>query len=54
MDHEIARHLADTWGLVLLVLMFTCAVGFLFRPGARKHYRDAGQIPFSDDGGPKK
>ncbi|WP_416896870.1 MAG: cbb3-type cytochrome c oxidase subunit 3 [Minwuia sp.] len=53
MDHEIARHLADTWGLVLLVLMFLAAVGFLFRPGAKSYYRKCGHIPLSDDERPK-
>lgn len=53
MDHDMARHLADTWGLVLLVLMFTAAVGFLFRPGARKYYRDCAQLPLNDDRRPK-
>lgn len=54
MDHEIARHLADTWGLVLLVLMFTVAVGFVFRPGSKKHYRECGNIPLADDRRPKE
>ncbi|WP_417519440.1 cbb3-type cytochrome oxidase subunit 3 [Minwuia sp.] len=54
MDHEIMRHLADTWGLVLLVLMFVGAVGFLFRPGARKYYRDCSRIPLADDRRPKQ
>ena len=53
MDHEILRHLADTWGLIFLVLLFTGAVGFVFRPGSRKYYRQCGEIPLSEDERPK-
>jgi len=49
MDHETLRHLADTWGLVFLVLTFVVAVAMLFRPGAGSHYRKCAELPLKDD-----
>ncbi len=49
MDHETLRHFADTWGLVFLVATFVCAVGFLFRPGAKEYYKRAARLPLDDE-----
>lgn len=49
MDHETLRHLADTWGLLSLVIMFLLIVLFTFRPGSRKWHDDAAKIPLKED-----
>lgn len=49
LDHEILRHLADTWGLLLLVTVFLVAIGVALRPGARDYYRACANIPLEDD-----
>ncbi|MGI9482941.1 MAG: cbb3-type cytochrome c oxidase subunit 3 [Hyphomicrobiales bacterium] len=49
MDYETARQLADTWGLVFLVVLFVGVVAFVFRPGAGKKYEEAAKIPLKDD-----
>ncbi len=49
MDHETLRHFADSWGLLLLVVMFVGAVGWAMRPGAKAMHDDAAQIPFRNE-----
>ncbi len=49
LDHDILRHLADTWGLLLLVGVFLIAVGVALRPGAGAYYRACARIPLDDD-----
>jgi cytochrome c oxidase cbb3-type subunit 4 len=45
MDYETARAFADTWGLVLLVVLFIGVLVFVFRPGSGARYRRAARIP---------
>jgi cytochrome c oxidase cbb3-type subunit 4 len=47
--YDFMRHFADTWGLVFLAAFFVGVVFFVFRPGSRKQYDDAAQIPFKDE-----
>ena len=49
MDYETLRHLADTWGLLVLVLLFVGIVAYVLRPGARKQYDEDAQIPLNED-----
>ena len=49
MDYETLRHMADSWGLVYLVAIFTAVVLFTFRPGSRKAAQDRANIPFKED-----
>jgi cytochrome c oxidase cbb3-type subunit IV len=49
MDYNEMRHFADSWGLLGLVLFFIGAVIFAFRPGSRKHAKNAAEIPFKED-----
>lgn len=49
LDHDILRQLADTWGLLLLLAVFTIAVLAAFRPGASAHYRHCARIPLDDE-----
>jgi cytochrome c oxidase cbb3-type subunit 4 len=48
-SYDFMRHFADTWGLVFLAVFFVAVVLFVFRPGSRKQYADAAQIPFKDE-----
>ena len=47
-DHETLRYVADSWGLLMLVLLFAGALWRTFRPGARSAHEDARLIPFRD------
>jgi cytochrome c oxidase cbb3-type subunit 4 len=49
MDYHQFRHLADSWGLVYLVVVFLAVIAFVFRPGAKKAYDEAARIPFDKD-----
>lgn len=49
LNHDILRHLADTWGLLSLFVIFLIAVGLAMRPGAKDRMRAAAMIPLNDD-----
>jgi cytochrome c oxidase cbb3-type subunit 4 len=49
MDYQQLRHLADSWGLLFMVLTMIAIVGWTFRPGARGAHDDARMIPLRDD-----
>ncbi|WMS44120.1 cbb3-type cytochrome c oxidase subunit 3 [Acuticoccus sp. MNP-M23] len=45
MNYHDFRAFADTWGLVLLALLFVILIVWLFRRGATKEYERAARIP---------
>ena len=47
--YDALRHLADSWGLLAMVIAFVIFVAWPFRPGARDHNRDAANVIFKDD-----
>ena len=49
MGYDELRHFADSWGLLLLTLVFVGAVVWALRPGARKSYGEQADIPFKHD-----
>jgi len=49
MDYETFRHFSDSWGLVYMVVVFIGVALFTFRPGAKKHYDEVGNIPLKRD-----
>ena len=49
MTYESISHFSQTWGLVYLVAMFVVVVIYACRPGNRKKFEDAAQIPFKED-----
>lgn len=49
MDYETLRQLADSWGLVYLVVVFISVIIFNFRPGTKKRAEELAQIPFRED-----
>jgi len=49
MDYETFRQFSDSWGLAYLVVIFIGVVIFAFRPGSKKKYEDAADIPLKRD-----
>ena len=49
MGYEELRHFADSWGLLLLALIFLTVLIWVARPGARRGYSDQADIPFKHD-----
>ena len=47
--YDLLRHLADSWGLVAMLLVFLVLVLWPFRPGAGTHHRDAANMIFKDE-----
>lgn len=47
--YDMLRHLADSWGLLAMLIVFLAFVAWPFRPGARKHNDDAANAIFRDD-----
>jgi len=47
------RGLADSWGLLLMVLFFAGVVLWVFRPGSKKKQDDAANQIFRNDSRPK-
>ncbi len=48
------RHFADSWGLVLMVVVFLAVVVWVFRPGARKAQDEAANQIFRNEDAPRK
>jgi cytochrome c oxidase cbb3-type subunit IV len=49
MSYEALRHFADSWGLLLLTLVFLIVLVWINRPGSRDLYRSQAEIPFKHD-----
>ena len=47
--YDTMRHLADSWGLVAMLVVFLALVLWPFRPGARDRNDDAANVIFKDD-----
>ena len=47
--YDMLRHLADSWGLLVMLLVFLGLIAWPFRPGARNHNRDAADVIFKDE-----
>lgn len=48
MSYDQLRHLADSWGLVMMAVMFVVFVGWTFRPGAPARMQAAANMIFDD------
>ncbi len=48
MTYESLRHFADSYGLVIMALIWLGFIGWAFRPGARKRSQDAAASIFED------
>jgi cytochrome c oxidase cbb3-type subunit IV len=49
MEYNNLRHLADSWGLLVMAVFFVGAVLFALRPGGGEQARDAANIPLKED-----
>ncbi len=49
MDYNTMRHLADSWGLLYLVVIFLGVIYFTFRPGSKEQADKNAQIPLNED-----
>ncbi len=49
--YETLRHLADSWGLVVMFVMFVGFIAWPFRPGAQSRNQDAANLIFEDEDG---
>ena len=47
--YDMLRHIADSWGLLAMVLTFLVLVLWPFRPGARSANEAAKTMIFKDD-----
>jgi cytochrome c oxidase cbb3-type subunit IV len=49
MNYDALRHFADSWGLVMMTLLFLVCIGWTFRKGATSHHDAAANMIFKDD-----
>lgn len=49
MNYEALRHFADSWGLLMMTLLFVSFTGWTFRKGASTHHDRAARMIFKDD-----
>jgi len=47
------RGFADSWGLLVLFLVFIGAVAWVFRPGSRRNQADAARMIFRNEDKPR-
>lgn len=47
--YEFLRHMADSWGLLVMALMWLGFAAWPFRPGAKRSNDDAATMIFKDD-----
>jgi cytochrome c oxidase cbb3-type subunit 4 len=47
--YDALRHLADSWGLLAMLVVFVGLAAWPFRPGARAANETAAQMIFKDD-----
>ncbi len=48
MSYESLRHFADSYGLIIMTVIWLGFIGWAFRPGARQRSRDAATSIFGD------
>jgi cytochrome c oxidase cbb3-type subunit IV len=47
-DYHTMRAFADSWGLLMMFLIFVFVLFFTLRPSAKKGHEDAANIPFKE------
>ncbi|MEO0062950.1 MAG: hypothetical protein RLZZ08_1510 [Pseudomonadota bacterium] len=47
--YDLLRELADSWALLVMLLIFLGLAAWPFRPGASQHNSDAANLIFKDD-----
>lgn len=48
LNYHMLRSFADSWGLLMMFMIFVFVLFFTFRPSARKGQEDAANIPFKE------
>lgn len=48
-QYDTLRHLADSWGLVVMTVVFLGLCAWPFRPGAQSANRSAATMIFEED-----
>jgi len=51
-QYDLLRTFADSWGLVLMVLIFVGVVLFTFRPGSSKVHAEIATLPLRNEKAP--
>lgn len=49
MDYQSLAQFSETWGLLLLVVIFLCAVAWALWPSNKARFEDAAQMPLRED-----
>ncbi|WNJ99897.1 cbb3-type cytochrome c oxidase subunit 3 [Thalassospiraceae bacterium LMO-JJ14] len=49
MEYKTLAEFAQTWGLVYMVVLFAGVLIYALRPGAKKTFDRAAQIPLKED-----
>jgi cytochrome c oxidase cbb3-type subunit IV len=49
MSYDQFRHLADSWGLVFMTILFLSFTGWVFRKGSGQRNHDAANSIFRDE-----
>ncbi len=47
--YDNLRHIADSWGLLSMLVVFIVLAAWPFRPGAKDRNREAAEAIFKDD-----
>ena len=47
--YDALRHLADSWGLLVMVVLFAGLIAWPFRPGSKPRNSDAANLIFKDE-----
>ncbi len=47
--YDMLRHLADSWGLLAMMIVFVVLAAWPFRPGAKQRNDEAARIIFKDE-----
>jgi|GEM_PF-636640 len=50
MSYNELRHLADSYGLAIMIVAYLVLVGWAFRPGSRRQNDSAANMIFADEG----
>jgi cytochrome c oxidase cbb3-type subunit 4 len=50
--YSLLRQIADSWALLVLVVIFVGVILYAFRPGSGAAHRDAAEVPFRNDDRP--
>ena len=53
-QYDLLREFADSWGLLMMMLLFVGVILFTFRPGSAKHHAEMASLPLRDETAPNK